>query len=397
MGNNNQPTGFPMQQQNYQEIWQEICFILSENVKENVVERDFEHQVLRAMEVLGWREFKGEIERQISIQVGRQGVLRPDLVIYGDDKKALIVIEVKRPQEDISRDDSRSQLKSYMRQMKADFGFLVGNEIRIYYDGNLNPKADSFLIDKIPFIKSDKAGINFAKMFEKSNFLSGTYLQILKKKIRKFNIKKEAQKLKDTLLSEKTKEKIIGFLKKEFADFDSDVFASVMPEINISIESNSGQFTSQPAEVVPAKRPKRRIVRPSTPPNISTFGKAYSLSELKNMHLGKEHRPVALIIQGQSLEVSNWTDLSVKFVEWLIKNNFLTKNKLPIYNYSESDKYFINSKAQHKIAEKDGQWNSIMNNYHVDTKYNAECHKKNMIHTLKHLGIFDLDIKISFR
>ena len=101
MGNNNQPTGFPMQQQNYQEIWQEICFILSENVKENVVERDFEHQVLRAMEVLGWREFKGEIERQISIQVGRQGVLRPDLVIYGDDKKALIVIEVKRPQEAI--------------------------------------------------------------------------------------------------------------------------------------------------------------------------------------------------------------------------------------------------------------------------------------------------------
>lgn len=193
-----------MQTQFHQEIWQEICFILSDSVKENINERDFEHQVLRALEVLGWREFRGEIERQISIQVGRQGVLKPDLVIYGEGKKALIVIEVKRPQEDISRDDSISQLKSYMRQMKADFGFLVGSEIRIYYDGNLNPQADPFLIDKIPFIKDEKAGVIFAEFFEKSNFLSETYLPILDKKIRKFNIKRESQKLKAILLSENT-------------------------------------------------------------------------------------------------------------------------------------------------------------------------------------------------
>ena len=86
-----------MQPQFYQETWQEICFILSDSVKENINERDFEHQVLRALEVLGWREFKGEIKRQIPIQVGRQGILKPDLVIYGEGGKALIVIEVKRP------------------------------------------------------------------------------------------------------------------------------------------------------------------------------------------------------------------------------------------------------------------------------------------------------------
>jgi hypothetical protein len=385
-----------MEPGHYQEIWQEICFILSDSVKENINEKDFEHQVLRALEVLGWREFRGEIERQLSIQVGRQGILKPDLVIYGEEKKALIVIEVKRPQEDISRDDSISQLKSYMRQMKADFGFLVGNQIRVYYDGNLNPQADPLLIDKIPFLKDEKAGVSFAELFEKSNFQSESYLPILEKKIRKFNIKRESQKLKSILLSEDTKMKILEFLEKEFADYDSDIFASVMSEINILLESKPVHYTNQSA-VPPVERPKRRIVRPTTPPNTSISGKTYSLSELKNMRLGKEFRPVSLSIQGNTIQVSNWTDLSIKFVEWLIKNNFLTESKLPIYNYSESDKYFINSSPQHKIAEKDGQWNSVMGNFHVDTKYNAECHKKNMIQALKHLGIFDVDIKITFR
>lgn len=95
--------------------------------------------------------------------------------------------------------------------------------------------------------------------------------------------------------------------------------------------------------------------------------------------------------------MSNWTDVSIKFVEWLINKNLLTKSKLPIYNYSENDKYFINSSPQHKIAEKDGQWNSVLGDFHVDTKYNADCHKKNIIHTLKHLGVLDADIKISFK
>lgn len=385
-----------MDSQHYQEIWQEICFILSDSVKENINERDFEHQVLRALEVLGWREFRGEIERQKSIQVGRQGILIPDLIVYGEEKKALIVIEVKRPQEDISRDDSISQLKSYMRQMKADFGFLVGNQIRIYYDGNLNPQADPLLIDKISFIKDEKEGVSFAELFEKSNFQSKSYLPILERKIRKFNSKKESQKLKSILLSEDTRTKILEFLEKEFADYDSDIFASVMSEINISLKSKPVHYENHPV-VPPAERPRRRIVQPAITPNKSISGKTYSLSELKNKHLGKEYRPVSLTIQGHTIQVSNWTDLSIKFVEWLIKNNFLTQSKLPIYNYSESDKYFVNSSPQHKIAEKDGQWNSVMGNFHVDTKYNAECHKKNMVQALKHLGIFDVDIKITFR
>ena len=171
-----------MNTQVHQEKWKEFCFQLSGNVKENVTEKEFERQVVAAIEVLGWSEYKGEIKRQVSIKVGRQGQLRADLVIYGEGENALIVIEVKKPQEDLSRNDSISQLKSYMRQMKADFGFLVGKEIRIYYDGDLLPQKDPFLVDKIPFIGNEKDGSSFVEMFIKDNFLSDACLNILKKK-----------------------------------------------------------------------------------------------------------------------------------------------------------------------------------------------------------------------
>ena len=37
----------------YLEKWAEICFLLSDNVHQNIAEKEFESQVVRAMEVLG--------------------------------------------------------------------------------------------------------------------------------------------------------------------------------------------------------------------------------------------------------------------------------------------------------------------------------------------------------
>jgi hypothetical protein len=82
---------------NYSEKWDEICFLLSESINQNLPEREFENQVVRAIEVLGWREFKNEIKRQPLVQLGREGTLRPDLIVYGNDNKPIIVVEVKRP------------------------------------------------------------------------------------------------------------------------------------------------------------------------------------------------------------------------------------------------------------------------------------------------------------
>ena len=118
-----------------EEQWAEICFLLSANVRPDISEKDFESLVIRTMEKLGWYEYKGEIQRQPNIQIGRKNSIRPDVVLY-NSSKALIVIEVKRPAEDLTKDESTGQLISYMRQMKADFGLLIGQQIRMYYDGH---------------------------------------------------------------------------------------------------------------------------------------------------------------------------------------------------------------------------------------------------------------------
>ena len=92
--------------------WNEICFLLSESISPHFTEKDFENQVVRVLEVLGWREFNKEIARQATFQFGSQGSLRPDLIVYGKNEKALIVLEIKRPTEDIARDNTIQRIRA---------------------------------------------------------------------------------------------------------------------------------------------------------------------------------------------------------------------------------------------------------------------------------------------
>ena len=227
------------------EKWAELCFVLSENIKSDISERDFDTQVLRAIEILGWSEFKGEIKKKPAIQVGRQGSLIPDIVINGIDESTLIVIEVKRPMEDLTKDESIGQLKSYMRQLKAEFGFLIGRELRVYYDGHLNPQNDPLLLEKVVFDNSSILGWEFVENFNKFDFIEKKYIPYLKKKIGEFNEKRESKKLTDILLSENTKEKIIKFLEAEYADFGKEIFTSVMKSLTVGIF----KYNERPEEI----------------------------------------------------------------------------------------------------------------------------------------------------
>ena len=44
----------------YRDTWEEICFILSENINQNIDEKEFEKEVLRAIEKLGWKDPVGK-------------------------------------------------------------------------------------------------------------------------------------------------------------------------------------------------------------------------------------------------------------------------------------------------------------------------------------------------
>jgi hypothetical protein len=246
------------------EKWDEICFLLSENINRNLPERDFENQVVRAIEVLGWREFKNEIERQPTVQLGREGTLRPDLIIYGNDRKSLIVVEVKRPVEDITRDYIIGQLRSYMRQMKSDFGFLIGSDLRVFYDGALNPHSDPILLEKIDFEKQSENGIRFVNIFNKASLAENRHDEYLKNKLHKFNKKREVTSLVQQLISFEIKQKVVGYLRNEFPDTDDETFSEALQQIRIDI-SREEEIKKQAVVTEKQERsPRRKIIHPQS-------------------------------------------------------------------------------------------------------------------------------------
>jgi hypothetical protein len=138
-----------MDHQALKEIWEEICFDLSDNINAGINENVFEQKVLSALKLLGWSQFKGEVKVRPSFQIGRQTSISPDIVLYTSDNKAAVVLEIKRPAEDLYRLGGINQLQSYMRQCKAELGLLTGNEIHVYYDGLMNRHVNPLLLSEL--------------------------------------------------------------------------------------------------------------------------------------------------------------------------------------------------------------------------------------------------------
>lgn len=379
--------------------WQEICFILSENIKQNINEKDFETQVIRAVEILGWKEFRKEISRQPTIPIGRKRSIRPDIVISSDNHQR-IVIEIKKPSEDISLDKSIDQLKSYMRQKKADFGWLVGKEIRVYYDGNLNPHPDDLiLLEKITYDKNAELGMQFVEIFSKSNFIAKEYESYLVNKMGKYNEEKEVDKLRKILLSRDTLIKIHDFLETEFSDFGVSIFEKAINKLNINItnirHSIAKTVINEKKESCKKPNTVKKFQQKNKFDSHELSGKTFTLNQLIHKKLAYT-KPQEIQIEGERYTVESWAKLTIKFVEWLNEKNLITKDEMPIYNHSKlEDKYFINSENQHKDSEKDAIWEPV-GQFFVDIKYEADKHIRNIAKALEQLYI-NPNIEITFR
>jgi hypothetical protein len=230
-----------MEQQALREVWAELCFHLSDNINPNINENVFEQKVLFTLEKLfGWSQFKGEIKVKPSLPIGRQSFITPDIVVYTPDNKAVVVLEIKRPAEDLSRLGSFGQLQSYMRQTKAEFGLLIGKEIHVYYDGVLNPHPDPLLLSKIRF-KSDSAeGTDFVDLFNRNSFIAGKYESYLKAHIDRLERERRIDALREHLQSEETSQKMLKLLQAEFRDVEAQVLMEAMKGLTIKISYQQG-------------------------------------------------------------------------------------------------------------------------------------------------------------
>jgi hypothetical protein len=235
-----------MDQETLRATWAEFCFHLSDNISPKINENVFEQKVLSTLEKLGWNQFRGEIKVKPSLQIGRQNFIIPDIVLYVSDNKAAIVLEIKRPAEDLSRPPTFRQLRSYMRQTKADFGLLIGNEIIVYYDGALKKCVDPLLWFKTHFKSDSTEGTDFVDFFSRDNFIAGKYEPDLKAHIARLERQQEINAVKERLLSEETSNRLMEDLKDVFSDIESSILKETMKGLDITISYSESDESIKP-------------------------------------------------------------------------------------------------------------------------------------------------------
>lgn len=223
------------------EKWNEICFLLSENVKKDISENSFEQNVIQALRVLDWKQFSGDYEIRPSYQIGAANRITPDFVIKSADNHKLFVIEIKQPNIPLTS-TFQQQLFSYMRQLKLEYGILIGQAIQIFYDGPLAQQEDPVLLDTIRFERNSEKGEKFVELFSKESFsfdlLNEYTLQSLKKIYRRQDFKLLLNKIS----SEDFKENVFNLIKQEFiSEYDGELIDSVLNELNIEI-TNKNKF-----------------------------------------------------------------------------------------------------------------------------------------------------------
>lgn len=223
----------------YNDKWNEICFLLSENVKSNISEGEFEQNVIRALEALNWREFSGDINIRPSIQVGASGYIVPDFVIKNPDEKNLFVIEIKQPTIPLST-NFQQQLFSYMRLLKLDYGLLIGQVIQLFYDGNLSNRDTPVILETFEFKRDNPKGNKFVELFLKDNFSFESLEAFTINSLKRINRKAEEKELQKKVLSTEYQTEVVELIKQDLLkEYDSELIDNVLQDMSLTIASKN--------------------------------------------------------------------------------------------------------------------------------------------------------------
>lgn len=247
------------------EKWNELCYILSENLPSNTSEQLFELKVVQAFEKLGWSQFKNEIVVRESVQVGASNRISPDLVLRSKDKVNLFIVEVKKPSFEIDNSTFKGQLSSYMGIMRVELGILIGNKIQLFLDGKFFNKSGIVLIDEIEFKRDNEKGLKFVELFTKENYNKQNIENHAQEKIQQLKEIEDFKRLKNQLLSKNYNEKIIDYLKTELLkEYNEKTIEKAFKVLEVKIENKN--------KIVPVENyEKRRTKRYSSIENFNEF------------------------------------------------------------------------------------------------------------------------------
>ncbi len=318
------------------EKWNEICFLLSENVKKDISENSFEQNVIQALRVLDWKQFSGDYEIRPSYQIGAANRITPDFVIKSFDNHKLFVIEIKQPNIPLTS-TFQQQLFSYMRQLKLEYGILIGQAIQIFYDGPLVQQEDPVLLDTIRFERNSEKGENFVKLFSKESFNFDRLNEFTLQSLKKINRRQDFKLLLNKISSEDFKETVFNLIKQEFiSEYDGELIDSVLNELNIEItirnkfaENNSAQTNHIQANESNFSNSILPIASTNSRQLISSNDRDYTRYFFNGQTLGKNRLVLAVIKDYvENNPGTNFSQLKAKFPDSLQgRETFTTENE----------------------------------------------------------------------
>ena len=160
-------------------------------------EREFQNCIFSVFRY--YLRWQNSIVAEESIPIGSVNTIRPDFVLYKDEKPQ-VVIESKEPNH-IQTERNKEQLFSYMRQKKVDFGLYIGEVIQLYYDEPADAESP-LLMFTLDYNKENQYGFAFVNLFNFVDFDKNRLTDYCTNRIQEIEKKKQMEQDIQQLISD---------------------------------------------------------------------------------------------------------------------------------------------------------------------------------------------------
>ena len=233
------------------ENWIEIVTTLQPYIICNSTETKYQQEIENCLKFLGWRSSNKTMQSQVTIPIGNNNSIRPDIVLYKNDIPVL-PIEIKRPNNTCNI-KQESQLTSYMRQLRLNIGLYIGENIQLYYD-NPNDLDNPICVLKIEFREDDVNGSLFCEMLSYEKFditsLEDSCKEYYNQIIARNNLQ---ERFNEFFFSSDANKNIVTLIKEKFLKegFEEKALECELEKLTIKIERKQSYRTERPKIKMP--------------------------------------------------------------------------------------------------------------------------------------------------
>lgn len=217
------------------QVYNMLCKLVKYSQAEKLSETQYEERIKDVLKELGWRN-EEDIVFQGAISIGAANSIRPDAILYHNGNKA-VVVDFKEPNLQL-KNKQASQITSYMKILKLDFGILIGQKIQLFYD-DPNDKEEPFLVFETPFIEDSEEAYNFINLLRKENFSIEKLDAFCKEKLQQIE---EDKKVDDIIkeLEEEDGEMILSDLLKGYlaSKYTESIADKIIDNVVITVKSS---------------------------------------------------------------------------------------------------------------------------------------------------------------